>query len=134
LNQFVKNSEDPRLFENLKKQLQEALGDDEKGSKFAEAYKKAVKPADFTGEDAEVRSLTETQNKLAIELDAVTKQVLDFKTAFNKTTITQSIDALSTAMNSAATNLVSFQELTSKIDSISRNINVRLGALEGIKP
>lgn len=133
LDKFVKNSEDPKLFENLKKQLQETLGE-EKGSKFAEAYKKAVKPADFTGEDAEVRSLTETQNKLAIELDVVTKQVADFKTAFDKTTITQSIDALSTAMNSAATNLVSFQELTSKIDSISRNINVRLGALEGIKP
>ena len=133
LDQFVNNSKDPRLFENLKKQLQDALGE-EKGSKFAEAYKKAVNPADFTGEDTQVKELKEQRDKLGIELSLVAEQVVDFKLAFDKTKITTSIDALSEAMNSAATNLVSFKELTSKIDSISSDINVRLGRLEAIKP
>jgi hypothetical protein len=122
LKAFVKDSSNVEIFKKLEEQLKQTLGA-EKGSKFASAYKDATKQGEFTGEDAEVSKLTEKRNQLAVEIDAVNKQVQDFKTAFDKTKITASIDQLAEVVNSASANIISFSELTRKIDQIGTILN-----------
>jgi len=128
--EFSKNAQDPKAFEGLKKQLESVFGQ-EKGSKAAEAYKTAAnRTREFSPEDDAVKGLTERQKQLQVEMKMVEEQIKGFAAAFDKTSITKSIDALDQAVKDASTGVTSFATMTKTLDNISVNILGRLSKIE----
>ena len=106
------------------KALQENYGKD-KGTKIAEAYKKAAtKKDEFSPEDDITKGLTERQKALQVELNETTEMVNKFKTAFDGKDggITTSISALKLAIDDAATGVTGFKTLTQSLSDISNGI------------
>ena len=127
---FQKNPKDEQAFEKLKGLLVGELGQ-EKGTKYAEAYKKSgEKKNNEFDPNPPVTKLQEAQKQAIEELEKVNVRVREFAAAFQKESIVKSVESLSKAVDDAAKGVTGFGALTVRLDAVSSEM---LGRIEKVE-
>jgi molybdopterin converting factor small subunit len=118
----------------VKAALADYLGDQDKAGQYASAYEKNFKPKVTDDSDPTVKALTESRNALTDNMNTAAIALKNLADDINNSKggkkITSSIDLMNDAVEKASAGIISFSELTTKLETISKMVSDRIGPLE----
>ena len=133
IDAFKKNMGDPKLLDDVKRELAKQYSGDpklaEKAGKGFERAASEVNQPKITEDPAKI-ALTKEQEALNGELAILKTKIAELNTVFGDTGIPQAVTSLTNSVKSAATNLQAFTDFTINLNSLSTQVNGRLLDIE----